>query len=112
MPEGGPAGRKVVTLSGPDGYIYDPDGVTTQEKFDYMLEMRASGRDKVQDYADKFGCEFHAGEKPWSRKVDIIMPSATQNDVTMEWAEKIVATASSTTSKWPTCPPPTTPCAI
>ena len=84
-------GGKVVTLSGPDGYIYDPDGVTTKEKFDYMLEMRASGRDKVQDYADKFGCEFHAGEKPWSRKVDIIMPSATQNDVTMEWAEKIVA---------------------
>ena len=84
-------GGKVVTLSGPDGYIYDPDGITTKEKFDYMLEMRASGRDKVQDYADKFGCEFHAGEKPWGRKVDIIMPSATQNDVTMEWAEKIVA---------------------
>ncbi|MGI5963307.1 MAG: NADP-specific glutamate dehydrogenase [Lawsonibacter sp.] len=84
-------GGKVVTLSGPDGYIYDPDGITTQEKFDFMLEMRASGRDRVQDYADKFGCEFHAKEKPWGRKVDIIMPSATQNDVTMEWAEKIVA---------------------
>ncbi|MCI8422292.1 MAG: NADP-specific glutamate dehydrogenase [Lawsonibacter sp.] len=84
-------GGKVVTLSGPDGYIYDPDGITTQEKFDFMVEMRGSGRDRVQDYADKFGCEFYAKEKPWGCKVDIIMPSATQNDVTMEWAEKIVA---------------------
>ena len=84
-------GGKVVTLSGPDGYIYDPDGVTTPEKIDYLVEMRNSGRDKVQDYADKFGCEFHAGEKPWGVKVDLIMPCATQNDVNMEWAEKIVA---------------------
>jgi glutamate dehydrogenase (NADP+) len=84
-------GGKVVTLSGPDGFIYDPDGITTQEKIDYLVEMRASGRDKVQDYADKFGCEFHAGQKPWGQKVDIIMPCATQNDVTLEWAEKIVA---------------------
>ena len=56
-----------------------------------MLTMRASGRDKVQDYADKFGVQFFPGEKPWGRKVDVIMPSATQNDVTMPWAEKIVA---------------------
>ena len=55
------------------------------------MEMRNSGRDKVQDYADKFGCEFHAGEKPWGVKVDLIMPCATQNVVNMEWAEKIVA---------------------
>ena len=84
-------GGKVVTLSGPDGYIYDPDGVTTPEKINYLVEMRNSGRDKVQDYADKLGCEFHAGEKPWGVKVDLIMPCATQNDVNMEWAEKIVA---------------------
>ena len=84
-------GGKVVTLSGPDGYIYDSDGVTTPEKINYLVEMRNSGRDKVQDYADKFGCEFHAGEKPWGVKVDLIMPCATQNDVNMEWAEKIVA---------------------
>lgn len=82
-------GAKVVTLSGPDGYIYDKDGVTTKEKLDYMLEMRASGRNKVKDYADKFGCEFHANEKPWGQKVDIIMPAAMQNDVNMEWAKKI-----------------------
>ena len=84
-------GAKVITLSGPDGYIYDPDGVNTQEKFDYMVAMRASGRDKVQDYADKFGCQFFPGEKPWGVKADVMMPCATQNDVTMPWAEKMVA---------------------
>ncbi len=83
-------GGKVLTISGPDGYIYDKDGVTT-EKAAYMLEMRASGRDKVQDYADKFGCEFYAGEKPWGVKVDVIMPCATQNEVRIEDAKKIVA---------------------
>ena len=84
-------GAKVVTLSGPDGYVYDPDGVCTKEKIDFLLEMRASGHDKVQDYADKFGCQFVAGEKPWGVKADIIMPAATQNDVNMEQAKKIVA---------------------
>lgn len=84
-------GGKVVTLSGPDGYIYDADGVVTEEKINYMLEMRSSGRDSVKDYADKFGCEFVAGKKPWERKVDIIMPCATQNDVNMDEAKKIVA---------------------
>lgn len=83
-------GGKVVTLSGPDGYIYDPDGVTG-EKIDYMLEMRASGRDKVQDYADKFGVKFFKGEKPWGVKADIIMPAATQNDIHLEHAKQIVA---------------------
>lgn len=56
-----------------------------------MLEMRASGSDKVQDYADKFGVPFFAGEKPWGVKADIIMPCATQNEVGMEEAKKIVA---------------------
>ena len=82
-------GGKVVTLSGPDGYIYDPEGVTG-EKIDYLLEMRASGRDKVQDYADKFGVKFFPGEKPWGVKADIIMPSATQNDIHLEHAKQIV----------------------
>ena len=84
-------GGKVVTISGPDGYVYDPDGITTEEKIEYMLEMRASGRDKVQDYADKFGVEFHAGQKPWGVKVDIAMPCATQNEINMAEAEKLVA---------------------
>ncbi|MCR5611153.1 MAG: NADP-specific glutamate dehydrogenase [Clostridiales bacterium] len=84
-------GGKVVTLSGPDGYIYDPDGVTTEEKINYMLEMNASRRNRVQDYSDKFGVEFFPKEKPFGRKVDIVMPCAMQNDVLMESAEKIVA---------------------
>ena len=84
-------GAKVVTLSGPDGYVYDPEGVVTPEKIDYLIEMRTSGRNRVQDYADKFGVEFHAGQKPWGVKADIIMPSAMQNDVHMEEAKQIVA---------------------
>lgn len=83
-------GGKVVTLSGPDGYIYDPDGVVG-EKIDYMLEMRSSGRDRVQDYADKFGVKFYPGEKPWNVKVDIVIPAATQNDIHEEHAKQIVA---------------------
>ena len=84
-------GGKVVTISGPDGYVYDKDGVAGEEKINYMLEMRASCRNRVQDYAEKFGVPFFAGQKPWGEKVDIIMPCATQNEVLLEDAEKIVA---------------------
>ena len=84
-------GGKVVTISGPDGYVYDADGITTDEKIDFMLKMRSSGRDKVQDYADQFGVPFFPGEKPWGVKADILMPCATQNEVGMKEAEKIVA---------------------
>ena len=84
-------GGKVVTISGPDGYIYDKDGVSTDEKINYMLEMRASCRNRVEDYADKFGVPFFKGEKPWGVKVDVVMPCATQNEVGMAEAEKIVA---------------------
>ncbi len=84
-------GAKVVTLSGPDGYIYDKDGVVTDEKINYLLEMRSSGHDKVKDYADKFGVEFFPGKKPWTVKADVVMPSAMQNDVHMEEAKQIVA---------------------
>ena len=84
-------GGKVVTISGPDGYIYDPDGISTEEKVNYMLEMRASCRNRVQDYADKFGVEFFPKQKPWGVKADIIMPCATQNEVDMKEAEQIVA---------------------
>ncbi len=84
-------GGKVVTLSGPDGYIYDADGVSTEEKINFMLEMRASGRNKVQDYADKFGVPFFAGKRPWEQKVDIVMPCAIQNEVEIADAKNIVA---------------------
>ncbi len=84
-------GGTVVTLSGPDGYIYDKDGINTEEKINYLLEMRASGHDKVKDYADKFGVEYFEGKRPWSQKVDIVMPCATQNEVGIEDAKNIVA---------------------
>ena len=84
-------GAKVITLAGPDGYIYDPDGICTQEKLDYMLVMRNSGRNKVQDYADKFGVPFFPGKKPWGQKADICMPCAYQNEIRMEEAEQIIA---------------------
>jgi len=83
-------GAKVVTLSGPDGYIYDLDGVLG-EKIDYMLEMRASNRDVVKDYADKFGVPFFPGEKPWGVKGNIVMPCATENEIDVEDAKKIIA---------------------
>ncbi len=84
-------GGKVVTISGPDGYVYDVEGINTPEKIGYLLEMRASCRDKVQDYADKFGVPFFAGKKPWEVKVDVAMPCATQNEFRIEDAKNIVA---------------------
>lgn len=83
-------GAKVVTLSGPDGYIYDPDGVATQEKIDYIVEMRNSGRNRVRTMPIN-SASNSSGEKPWGRKVDIVMPSAMQNDVHMEQAKQIAA---------------------
>ena len=83
-------GGKVIAISGPDGYVYDPEGINTPEKIDYLVEMRMSLRDRVQDYADKFGCEFHAGEKPWGRvNADVYMPCATQNDIRIDDAKRI-----------------------
>ena len=84
-------GGKVVTISGPDGYVYDEEGINTEEKINYLLEMRASCRNRAEDYADKFGVPFFKGEKPWGVKVDVIMPCATQNEVDLEDAKKIVA---------------------
>ncbi len=73
-------GGKVVTISGPDGYIYDKDGIKG-EKINYMLEMRASNRDRVKDYADKYNVPFYSGKKPWEVKCDIAFPSAIQNEL-------------------------------
>ncbi len=83
-------GGKVVTVSGPDGYCYDPDGIVTPEKIAYLLEMRASGRDRAQDYADKFGVKFVPGAKVWGEKVDIAMPCAYQNEIGMKEAQQLV----------------------
>ncbi len=84
-------GGKVVTISGLDGYIYDEDGIVTDEKISYLLEMRASGRNVVKDYADKFGVPFFPGERPWCVKVDVAMPCATQNEVEINDAKNLVA---------------------
>ena len=74
-------GAKVVTISGPDGYVYDPDGISG-EKIDYMLELRASGNDIVQPYAEQFpSATFFPGRRPWEQKVDIALPCATQNEL-------------------------------
>ncbi|MCK4664159.1 MAG: NADP-specific glutamate dehydrogenase [Bacteroidales bacterium] len=83
-------GGKVVTLSGPDGYIYDKDGISG-EKIDYMLELRATNEDIVKPYSYEFeGVEFHEGKRPWEVKVDIALPCATQNELLKEDAELLV----------------------
>ncbi len=84
-------GGKVVTISGPDGYVYDPDGINTPEKIEYLVTMRNSNRDRVQDYADKFGVQYFPGQKPWGVKADVLMPCATQNEVGLKEAQQIAA---------------------
>ena len=82
-------GAKVVTISGPDGYVYDPDGISG-EKIDYMLELRASGNDIVQPYAEQFpSATFFPGRRPWEQKVDIALPCATQNELNGEDAKAL-----------------------
>ena len=82
-------GAKVVTISGPDGYVYDPDGISG-EKIDYMLELRASGDDIVQPYAEQFpSATFFPGRRPWEQKVDIALPCATQNELNGEDAKAL-----------------------
>ncbi|MDL2255389.1 NADP-specific glutamate dehydrogenase [Parabacteroides sp. OttesenSCG-928-G06] len=83
-------GAKVVTISGPDGYVYDPDGISG-EKIDYMLELRNSGNDIVAPYADEYpGATFYPGKRPWGQKVDIALPCATQNELGEEDARMLI----------------------
>jgi glutamate dehydrogenase (NADP+) len=82
-------GGKVVTLSGPDGFVYDKDGIKG-EKIHFMLEMRASARDQVKDFADKFKVEFHPGKRPWTVKADVALPCATQNELDVEDAKELI----------------------
>lgn len=84
-------GAKVITLSGPDGYIYDPEGISG-DKIEYMLELRNSGNDVCEPYAEKYpGSQFFKGHKPWEQKADIYLPCATQNELNGEDADKILA---------------------
>ncbi|HRR93611.1 MAG TPA: glutamate dehydrogenase, partial [Bacteroidales bacterium] len=79
-----------VTISGPDGYIYDPEGISGK-KIEYMLELRASNEDIVSPYAKEFpGSEFHQGKRPWEVKVDIALPCATQNELDENDAKNLV----------------------
>jgi len=82
-------GGKVVTLSGPDGFVHDPDGVSG-EKIDYMRAMRLGGRDAVQQYADRFGVEFHPGKRPWLVPCDVALPCAIENELDTGDAEALV----------------------
>jgi glutamate dehydrogenase (NADP+) len=83
-------GAKVVTISGPDGYIYDPAGITG-DKIDYMLELRASNNDIVAPYAEEFPeATFYPGERPWGIKMDIALPCATQNELNADNAKSLV----------------------
>ena len=83
-------GAKVVTLSGPDGYVYDKDGVSTQEKIDYLLELRASNQDAVAPYAEKFGVDFFPEKRPWEVPVDVAIPCAIQNELAGDDAKNLI----------------------
>ena len=84
-------GAKVITISGPDGYIYDPEGICG-EKNEYMLELRSSGNDICAPYAEKFaGSKFVAGKKPWEVKADVYLTCATQNELNGEDADMILS---------------------
>ena len=83
-------GGKVVTISGPDGYIYDPDGISG-DKIEYLLELRASNQDIVKPYSYEFpNAKFHQGKRPWEVKCDIALPCATQNELGKQDAENLV----------------------
>ena len=82
-------GGKVVTISGPDGYVHDVEGIKG-DKVDYMLQLRASNNDRVEDYAREFKATFHPGKRPWEQKADVALPCATQNELGKEDAENLM----------------------
>jgi glutamate dehydrogenase (NADP+) len=83
-------GGKVVTLSDSSGYIYDPDGIDA-EKLKFVLYLKNVKRGRIKEYAEKYGVEYHAGERPWGVKCDVAMPCATQNEINEDDAKKLVA---------------------
>ena len=95
-------GAKVVTMSDSDGYIYDPDGID-REKLDYIMELKNLYRGRIREYAEKYGCKYVRGARPWNEKGDIALPSATQNEINGDDAKALVATVYSLYPKVPTC---------
>ena len=83
-------GGKVVTMSDSDGYIYDPDGID-REKLDFIMELKNLYRGRIREYAEKYGCKYVAGARPWGEKADIALPSATQNELNGDEARQLVA---------------------
>ena len=83
-------GAKVVTMSDSDGYIYDPDGID-REKLDYIMELKNLYRGRIREYAEKYGCKYVAGARPWNEKADIALPSATQNEINGDDARALIA---------------------
>jgi len=83
-------GAKCVTCSDSNGYVYDPDGIT-REKLDFIMELKNVERGRIKEYAEKYGCKYVEGAKPWTEKADIALPSATQNEINEEAAKALVA---------------------
>ena len=84
-------GAKVISISGRDGYVYDPEGINTDEKINFLVKIRESNDVKLEDYAKTFNCEFFPKQKPWGLKGDIAMPCATQNEISLEEAKTLTA---------------------
>ena len=82
-------GGKVLTISGPDGYIYDKEGIKG-DKIDYLLDLRATNNDVVQPYADEFGAQFFPGKRPWEQPADIAVPCACENELNIDDAKTLV----------------------
>ncbi|MCK4361046.1 MAG: NADP-specific glutamate dehydrogenase, partial [Bacteroidales bacterium] len=82
-------GGKVVTLSDSSGYIYDPDGID-EEKLAYIMHLKNVKRGRIKEYAEKYGCEYHEGQRPWGVKCDVAMPCATQNEINEDEAKMLI----------------------
>jgi glutamate dehydrogenase (NADP+) len=83
-------GAKVVTVSDSGGFIYDPEGIDA-EKLEYIMWLKNVKRGRISEYAEKYGCEYHEGERPWIIKCDVALPCATQNEVNEEEAKTLIA---------------------
>jgi glutamate dehydrogenase (NADP+) len=83
-------GVKVVTMSDSSGYIYDSEGITA-EKLAFVKDLKGTRRGRISEYAEKYGCEFHEGKRPWGVKADLAFPCATQNEVTLDDAKAMIA---------------------